>query len=84
MEDLENKLQEILNELNHSFEVKIEEQGEDKIITKIVLSEQKNDGSVFLEKFIGLFSPLIEQLTEGKKEVVFEEGTGLTIRRIDD
>jgi len=84
LEDLENKLQEILNELNHSFEVKIEEQGEDKIITKIVLSEQKNDGSVFLEKFIGLFSPLIEQLTEGKKEVVFEEGTGLTIRRIDD
>jgi len=82
--DLEVKLQEILDKLNETFDVSIEDQGEDEIVTKVVLSNQKNDGSEFLEKFIGLFSPLVEQLTEGQKEVVYEEGTGLTIRRIDE
>jgi hypothetical protein len=84
VEDLEIKLQEILDELNKSFSVTIEDKGEDEIVTKVVLSELKNDGSMFLEKFIGLFSPLVEQLTEGQKEVVYEEGTGLAIRRIDE
>lgn len=82
--DLEIKLQEILDKLNETFDVAIKEQGEDEIVTKVVLSNLKNDGSEFLEKFIGLFSPLVEQLTNGQKEVVYEEGTGLTIRRIDD
>ena len=82
--DLEIKLQEILDKLNETFDVAIKEQGEDEIVTKVVLSNLKNDGSEFLEKFIGLFSPLVEQLTDGQKEVVYEEGTGLTIRRIDE
>lgn len=84
MGELETKLQEILDEMNKSFTVEIQDQGEDEIVTKVVLSELKNDGSEFLEKFIGLFSPLVEQMTEGQKEVVYEEGTGLTIRRIDE
>ena len=84
MGDLEVKLQEILDKLNETFDVAIKEQGEDEIVTKVVLSNLKNDGSEFLEKFIGLFSPLVEQLTDGQKEVVYEEGTGLTIRRIDE
>jgi len=82
--DLEVKLQEILDKMNESFDVTIEDKGEDEIVTKVVLSNLKNDGSEFLEKFIGLFSPLVEQLTDGQKEVVYEEGTGLTIRRIDE
>lgn len=82
--DLEIKLQEILDKLNETFDIAIKEQGEDEIVTKVVLSNLKNDGSEFLEKFIGLFSPLVEQLTDGQKEVVYEEGTGLTIRRIDE
>ena len=73
MGDLEIKLQEILDKLNETFDVAIKEQGEDEIVTKVVLSN-----------LIGLFSPLVEQLTDGQKEVVYEEGTGLTIRRIDD
>lgn len=83
MSDLEEKLQEVLVSLNDTFDVEIQEQGEDEIITKLVLKNLKSDGSEFLEKFIGFFSPIVEQMTEGKKEVVYEEGTGLTIRRID-
>jgi hypothetical protein len=83
MSDLEEKLQEILVSLNNTFDVEIQEQGDDEIITQLILKNLKNDGSEFLEKFIGFFSPIVEQMTDGKKEVVYEEGTGLTIRRID-
>ncbi len=83
MSDLEEKLQEILISLNNTFDVEIQEQGDDEIITQLILKNLKNDGSEFLEKFIGFFSPIVEQMTDGKKEVVYEEGTGLTIRRID-
>lgn len=84
MEDLESKLQEILDSLNNTFDVVIDEKDDNEIVTKITLKNLKNDGSEFLEKFIGMFSPLIEQLSNGEKQVVYEEGSGLKIRRIDD
>ena len=80
MEDLESKLQEILDSLNNTFDVVIDEKDDNEI----ALKNLKNDGSEFLEKFIGMFSPLIEQLSNGEKQVVYEEGSGLKIRRIDD
>lgn len=84
MDDLEKKLQEILDSMNQTFDIHITEQGEDTIITKLTIDNIKKDGSEFLEKFIGFFSPIVEQMTDGEKEVVYEEGTGLTIRRITE
>jgi len=84
LDDLEKKLQEILDSMNQTFNIKITEQGKDTIITKLTMDSMKNDGSDFLEKFIGFFSPIVEQMTDGEKEVVYEEGTGLTIRRITE
>ena len=84
MEELEVKLQEVLDALNNTFDVEIEEKNEDEIVTKIVLKNLKSDGSDFLEKFIGMFSPLVEQFSNGEKQVVYEEGNGLKIRRITD
>jgi len=75
---------EILDSLNNTFDVVIDEKDDNEIVTKITLKNLKNDGSDFLEKFIGMFSPLIEQLSNGEKQVVYEEGSGLKIRRIDD
>ena len=84
MNELEKKLQEILLSMNETFDISIDEKDEDDVVLKITLSNLKNDGSEFLEKFIGVFSPLIEQITNGEKQVVYEEGTGLVIRRVND
>lgn len=84
MNELEKKLQEILQSMNDTFDISIDEKDEDDVVLKITLSDLKNDGSMFLEKFIGVFSPLIEQITNGEKQVVYEEGTGLVIRRVND
>jgi len=84
MNELEKKLQEILVSMNDTFDIEINEKDDEDIVLKITLNNLKNDGSEFLEKFISVFSPLIEQITNNEKQVVFEEGTGLVIRRVND
>lgn len=87
MDELESKLQKVLESIDSTFDVVIEESEnesdnpDNKIITKIVLKNLKNDGSDFVENFCSLFGPLIEQLSNGEKELVYEEGKGLTIRK---
>jgi len=84
VENLETKLQEILTCLNNTFNINIEETNDKEEITKITLNELKNDGSELLEKFLGLFGPVLEQITNGEKNIVYEEGTGLAIRNIGE
>jgi hypothetical protein len=86
MGELDKKLQEVLESLNKTFDIEIQDQGDDEIITKLIIRRKKpnNDGAEFLEKFLGFFGPIVEQISDGEKEVVYEEGTGLTIRRINE
>ena len=82
--DFEKKVQDILNVLNSTFDIKIDatknDEG-DQVITKLVLKKPKNDGSEFMEAFIGFVGPLIEHMSSGERELVYEENKGLTIRR---
>lgn len=84
MEELEVKIQDVLDSVNETFDVAIEDSQDvdsQKIITKIVLKNIKNDGSDFVEKFCSLFGPFIETVSNGEKELVFEEEKGLTIKK---
>ena len=85
MGDFEQKVQNILEVLNKSFTITIKETKEDegnKVVTKLTLKQAKNDdGAEFLEAFIGFAGPLIEHMSSGERELVYEENKGLTIRR---
>lgn len=84
MDELETKIQAVLDSLNSTFDVAIEDSQDvdsQKIITKIVLKNLNNDGSDFVESFCSLFGPFIESVSNGEKELVFEENKGLTIKK---
>ena len=59
---------------------------EDCMVTKVTITDLKQgvDRSAFVERFCELFGPLVEQMSDGRKAVVYEEGRGLTIRRVDE
>ena len=86
MEELEQKLQHVLEVMNTTFDIAIDQTEEgvedEKVITKIVLKKLNNDGSDFVEAFCSLFGPVVEQVSNGTKEFVYEEGTGLKIKNI--
>lgn len=89
MDDFQDKVIKTLDELNKTFEIDIDEKktpdgAEEEYVTKIVLKGLKNDGADFIEAFCSLFGPIIESMNERNKELVFEEGTGLTVRRVED
>jgi len=84
MEELFEKLNLTLNSINESFDISIDDKNSDEIITKLSIKSLKNDGSDFIEKFCSLFGPLIEQLSDGKKELLYQENTGLVIKRKED
>ena len=59
---------------------------EDRMVTKVTITDLKQgvDRSMFVERFCELFGPLVEQMSDGRKAVVFEENRGLTVRRVDE
>lgn len=84
MNELEQKLADVLESINTTFGVEIaEKRGEDDdtVVTKLTLRGLTGDGSEFIEKFCALFGPLIEQASDGERELVFEEERGLTVKR---
>ena len=85
MEELEQKLNDVLKEMNKTFEIKIDESNminDENIATKLVISNMNNDGSEFIEKFCSLFGPLIT-MVNNNKELVYQEDTGLVINYTD-
>lgn len=85
MEELENKLNDVLKEMNKTFQIEIDESesiNDENIATKLVIKNMTNDGSEFIEKFCSLFGPLITMVTENK-ELVYQEDTGLVINYTD-
>ena len=90
MNELEDKLKDVLNQLNKSFTIQvddIEDNDGEQIAQKLIVSETKNDASDFLESFCSLFGPLITMVTNEEKELVYQEDTGLVIQHrqiIDD
>lgn len=80
MSELEEKVSEVLNSFNETFDMEIEQDND--IVTNIKINELKNDGAEFIDKFCSLFGPLITQLSANQKEIVFEETTGLVIKNI--
>ena len=80
MNELEQKLGEILDLINDTFDVTIADRLDDNVVTKLTITGVKNDGSEFLEKFGALFGPLVEQASNGQRELVYEEERGLTIK----
>lgn len=84
MDELEKKINDVLDSINSTFDVVVsdsDDSNDEKIVTKISLENMKNDGSDFVEKFCSLFGPLIEQVSEGKSELVYQEDTGLIIKK---
>lgn len=69
-------------------EVKAEktETAEEQMVTKVTIAKLQDgvDGSEFVEQFCALFGPLVEQMSNGTKAMVYEEGRGLAIRRVDE
>ena len=85
MEELENKLNDVLKEMNKTFQIEIDQSesiNDENIATKLVIKDMTNDGSEFIEKFCSLFGPLITMVTENK-ELVYQEDTGLVINYTD-
>jgi hypothetical protein len=85
LEELENKLNDVLKEMNKTFQIEIDESesiNDENIATKLVIKNITNDGSEFIEKFCSLFGPLITMVTENK-ELVYQEDTGLVINYTD-
>jgi hypothetical protein len=85
LEELENKLNDVLKEMNKTFQIEIDESesiNDENIATKLVIKNMTNDGSEFIEKFCSLFGPLITMVTENK-ELVYQEDTGLVINYTD-
>ena len=85
MEELENKLNDVLKEMNKTFQIEIDQSesiNDENIATKLVIKNMTNDGSEFIEKFCSLFGPLITMVTENK-ELVYQEDTGLVINYTD-
>jgi len=85
LEELENKLNDVLKEMNKTFQIEIDQSesiNDENIATKLVIKNMTNDGSEFIEKFCSLFGPLITMVTENK-ELVYQEDTGLVINYTD-
>ena len=90
MNDIENKLKEVLKSMNDSFKIEVtvsEDIDDEQIAHRLIISEKKNDCEAFLESFCSLFGPLITAITNEEKELVYQEDTGLVIQHkniIDD
>ena len=90
MNDIENKLKEVLKAMNDSFKIEVtvsEDIDDEQIAHRLIISEKKNDCEAFLESFCSLFGPLITAITNEEKELVYQEDTGLVIQHkniIDD
>lgn len=58
----------------------------ERMVTRITINRLRDgvDGAAFVERFCELFGPLVEQISDGRRAVVFEEGRGLTVRRVDE
>ena len=90
MNDIENKLKDVLKTMNESFKIEVtdsEDVDGEQLAQKLVISETKNDCADFLESFCSLFGPLITAITNEEKELVYQEDTGLVIQHkniIDD
>jgi hypothetical protein len=77
LEELENKLNDVLKEMNKTFQIEIDQSesiNDENIATKLVIKDMTNDGSEFIEKFCSLFGPLISMVTEEKKELYMQGG----------
>ncbi len=59
---------------------------EEQMVTKVTITGVRDgiDGAAFVESFCSLFGPLVEQMSNGTKAMVYEEGRGLAIRRVDE
>jgi len=90
LNDIENKLKEVLKAMNDSFKIEVtvsEDIDDEQIAHRLIISEKKNDCEAFLESFCSLFGPLITAITNEEKELVYQEDTGLVIQHkniIDD
>ena len=72
MNDIENKLKEVLKAMNDSFKIEVtvsEDIDDEQIAHRLIISEKKNDCEAFLESFCSLFGPLITAITNEEKEL---------------
>ena len=78
MDELINKLNELLGSFNNSFEVKAKINDE-KIVEGLEITELKNDGSEFIENLINMFSQIIESNDE--YELIYDTNDGIKIAK---
>lgn len=78
MDELINKLNELLGSFNNSFEVKAKINDE-KIVEGLEITKLKNDGSEFIENLINMFSQIIESNDE--YELIYDTNDGIKIAK---
>lgn len=78
MDELINKLNELLGSFNNSFEVKAKITDE-KIVEGLEITKLKNDGSEFIENLINMFSQIIESNDE--YELIYDTNDGIKIAK---
>ena len=81
MNELIEKINEILTGLNNTFELEaniVEEDGE-KIANGLKIKSIKNDGSEFMNSLIDIFSQIVE--ATGENEIVYDEEKGIVIAK---
>ena len=78
MDELINKLNELLSSFNNSFEISAKINDE-KIVEGLEIIKLNNDGSEFIAKLIDMFSQIIESNDE--YELVYDSESGIKIAK---
>ena len=79
MEELVNKINELLDKLNESFVVDAKISDSDNTVEEFKITGLKNDGSEFIEEMINMFSQII--MANDEYEFIYDPNEGIKIAK---